>query len=187
MSTRTEICWSVGVLGLTSYLRRAMITPTKNAAAKACSGARRVQRLIISSGMPGSRTASIASLTRWLADRNACAVWSATDLIGSPGARGRESIAFNRSSNSPMSKSSQDCGTNRSRQQTFHGVGRRRRPHQDDRRQTPQTALDWSCGAGHGLQFAKAFELAFGRTYVDGNRPVLQRPAKAGSITKSGR
>jgi hypothetical protein len=85
------------------------MTPTKNAAAKACSGAWRVQRVTVSNGMPGSRTAPIASLTRRLADRNASAAWSAADLIGSPDARGRarirESIAFNLSSSSPMSDS----------------------------------------------------------------------------------
>jgi hypothetical protein len=53
------------MLGLTSYLRRLLtITPTKNAAAKAGSGTWRVQRLRVSSDMPGSRAASIAWLTR---------------------------------------------------------------------------------------------------------------------------
>jgi hypothetical protein len=53
------------MLGLTSYLRRLFtITPTKNAAAKAGSGAWRVQRLRVSGDMPGSRAASIAWLTR---------------------------------------------------------------------------------------------------------------------------
>jgi len=50
-----------------SYRRR--VKSTANAAANACSGARRVRRATFSRGMPGSLSGSIVSFTRWPANR----------------------------------------------------------------------------------------------------------------------
>jgi hypothetical protein len=53
------------------YRRRATSMPTKKEIVKACSGACRAKRPRASKGIPGSWMASIASLSRWPADRKA--------------------------------------------------------------------------------------------------------------------
>jgi hypothetical protein len=50
------------------YRRRATAMPSRNAIARAASGASRTRAASISRGIPGFRPVSIAWLTRWLAD-----------------------------------------------------------------------------------------------------------------------
>src|ERR1700731_628857 len=48
------------------YRRRATTMPRRKAIANECSGAPRTSRVMVTSGMPGSRPVSMASLTRLL-------------------------------------------------------------------------------------------------------------------------
>jgi hypothetical protein len=55
------------------YRRRATTMPRRKAIANECKGASCTSPAMVSSGMPGLRPISIASLTRWLAARNVAA------------------------------------------------------------------------------------------------------------------